>query len=113
MATIRRDGLPVSAACWYGWRDGQIWLSMDHDAKRLESLRDNAGVAITVLGDPWYTHVSLSGRAIEIRADPDMADCDALSVRYTGAPYPRHANQSLVTVIVAIERWHTWRFDDR
>jgi hypothetical protein len=41
-----------------------------------------------------------------------MADCDALSVRYTGASYPRQANQALVTVIVAIERWHTWRFDD-
>jgi PPOX class probable F420-dependent enzyme len=108
MATIRSDGLPATTACWYDWRDGQLWLSMYSSARRLSSLRENPVVAITVLGDPWYSHVSLIGRAIEIRADPDMTDIDALSRRYRGEPYEREPNQSLTTVIVEVERWHTW-----
>jgi PPOX class probable F420-dependent enzyme len=112
MATVRPDGLPVSVATWYGWEDGHILLSMNYDAQRLEHLRQNPGVALTVLGDSWYTHVSLIGRAIEFREDPEMADCDAMSMHYRGEPYPRYPDMSLVTVLVAIERWHSYRFKD-
>jgi PPOX class probable F420-dependent enzyme len=111
MATIRSDGLPATTACWYGWREGQVLLSMYSSAERLKSLRRNPGAAITVLGDSWYSHVSLIGRAIEFRADHDMADIDALSQRYRGEPYEREPNESLTTVIVEVERWHTWHID--
>jgi PPOX class probable F420-dependent enzyme len=109
MATVRSDGRPVTVACWYDWRDGQVLLSLDASAKRLEHLRTNPGVAITVLGDPWYSHVSLVGRVAEIREDPEMIDCDALSQRYEGRPYERYPDHSLMTVIVDVESWHTWR----
>jgi PPOX class probable F420-dependent enzyme len=112
MATVRSDGLPVTAACWYDWVDGQLLLSMDATAARLEHLRDNPGVAITVLGDSWYTHLSLIGSVAEIRTDPDMIDLDALSHRYRGRPYDRYEGHSLVTVLVDVERWHSWRLDD-
>ena len=111
MATVRSDGRPVTAACWYDWRDGQVWLTIDAAAARLEHLRENPGVAITVLGDSWYTHVSLVGHVAEIRADPELIDCDAISHRYQGRPYPRSEGRSLVTVLVDVERWHTWRLE--
>ena len=44
MATVRSDGRPVTVACWYDWRDGQVLLSLDASAKRLEHLRSNPGV---------------------------------------------------------------------
>jgi PPOX class probable F420-dependent enzyme len=112
MATVRSDGRPVTAACWYGWGDGQVLLSMEASAARLEHLRENPGVGLTVLGDSWYTHVSLVGHVAAIRPDPDMRDCDGLSHHYRGKPYPRSPGLSLVTVIVDVDRWYTYRLDD-
>jgi hypothetical protein len=59
----------VTVACWYDRRDGRVW-SMNASAGRLEHLRDNPGVTITVFDDWWYSHVSLIGRVVEIREDP-------------------------------------------
>lgn len=111
MATIRPDGLPATVACWYDWRDGRLLLSMYSGAKRLANLRRNPGVSLTVLGDPWYSHVTLIGRAVEFRDDPDLVDIDALSQRYRGEPYDER-NDALTTVIVEVERWHTWSVDE-
>lgn len=111
MATIRSDGLPATAACWYDWREGRLWLSMYSTAQRLASLRTNSGVAVTVLGDPWYSHVTLIGCAVEFREDPDLAVIDALSQRYLGQPYGERSDR-LTTVIVEVERWHAWRIED-
>ena len=36
------------------------------------------------LGDNWYSQISLVGRAVELRPDPDLADIDALSQHYEG-----------------------------
>ena len=71
---------------------------MDATAARLEHLRENPGVGITVLGDSWYTHLSLVGSVAEIRADPEMIDSTrsrtAIRTGRTSAP----TGDSLVTV---------------
>jgi PPOX class probable F420-dependent enzyme len=107
VATVRADGAPVTAATWYDWVDGHIVLTMDADGLRVRNLRRDPRVALTVIGDDWYTHVSLIGRVVEIRDDPDFLDIDGMSIRYDGVPYDRRDWPS-VTAVVALERWHTW-----
>lgn len=107
VSTIRWDGSPVTAASWYDWIDSQILLTMHADGFRVRNLRRDPRVALTVLDDSWYTHLSLLGRVVEIRDDPDFTDLDRLSVRYEGRPYPERDSPS-VTALVEIERWHTW-----
>ena len=107
IATIRADGSPVTAATWYEWADGRVLVTMDAAGRRIRNIRRNPSVAITVLGDSWYTHVSLLGRVVEIRDDPDFAAIDRLSMRYDGKPYePR--DWLCVSALIEIERWHTW-----
>jgi PPOX class probable F420-dependent enzyme len=108
VGTVRADGTPVTTACWYGLEpDGRILLTMDRDSFRLQHLRGNPRVALTVLGDDWYNQLSLLGRAVETREDPGLADIDALSQRYLGEPYEVR-DYNGVSVLVEIDRYHTW-----
>jgi PPOX class probable F420-dependent enzyme len=108
VGTVRDDGSPVTTACWYGpQEDGRILLSMDRDSHRLHHLRREPRIALTVLGNDWYNQLSLLGRAVEIREDLDLVDIDALSQRYLEEPYEDRSYNG-VSVLVEIERWHTW-----
>lgn len=108
VGTSRDDGTPVTTPCWYGIDDqDRVILSMGHDSHRLRHIRANPKVALTVLGDDWYSHVSVIGRAVDFRSDDDLADIDALSQRYEGVPYEDREYEGM-TVFVEIDRWHTW-----
>jgi hypothetical protein len=55
IATIRPDGSPHTAATWYLWVDGRVLVNMDEGRRRLEHLRQEPRVSITVLGRAdWY-----------------------------------------------------------
>jgi PPOX class probable F420-dependent enzyme len=108
VGTVRDDGTPVTTPCWYGIDDdGRLILSMGDDSHRLRHLQANPRVALTILGDDWYSHVSIVGRTTEFRPDPELADIDELSQRYEGVPYEDRSYRG-VTALVEIERWHTW-----
>jgi PPOX class probable F420-dependent enzyme len=108
VGTVRGDGSPVTTACWYGLEeDGRILLTMDRDSHRLRHLRSEPRLALTVLGDDWYNQLSLLGRVVEMREDPELADIDALSHRYLGEPYEDRSYNGM-SVLFEVERWHTW-----
>ena len=108
LATVRADGQPVSVPCWYDYEpeDGHVILSMGRDARRVEHIAQNPMVALTVLGDDWYTHVSLLGHVTEVREDTDLVDLDRLSMRYLGIPY--FEREPFLTAVVEIDSWHTF-----
>ena len=108
VGTVRAGGAPVTTPCWYGLEpDGRIVLSMDETSHRLRHLQADPRLGLSVLGDDWYSHVSILGRAVELRPDQDLADIDALSERYLGEPYEDRDYRG-VTVLAEIERWHTY-----
>jgi PPOX class probable F420-dependent enzyme len=107
VGTVRPDGTPITTPCWYDWADGRFTISMAVDGPRARNLRHDARVSLTVLGDDWYEHVSLLGRAVEFRDDSDLADIDALSERYLGEPYDDRSYQGS-TVVAEVNRWHIW-----
>jgi PPOX class probable F420-dependent enzyme len=107
VSTLTADGGPVTTATWYEWADGKLVLIMDASGRRLANLRRDPRVALTVLGESWYDQVSLLGRAVEIRDDPDFVDVDRFAERYWGRPYEERGWRS-VTVVVEIDRWHTY-----
>jgi PPOX class probable F420-dependent enzyme len=107
VATITKDGSPISTATWYEWVDGRVLLTMDASGHRIQNLRRDPRVALTVLGESWYNHVSLLGRVVEIGDDPEFAAIDRLSRRYEGRPYPERDWQC-VYVLFEVERWHTY-----
>lgn len=108
ITTLRPDGQPVSTATWYAWEDGRVMVNMDGRRKRLQHLRNDPRVTLTVLAEgDWYTHVSLIGRVTEFRKDPQLTDIDALAQRYLGQPYPDRERDG-TSALITVERWHGW-----
>lgn len=108
IATVRADGQPVSVATWYLWEDGRVLVNMDEGRKRLDYLRANPRVSLTVLdGDGWYTHVSLTGRVVELRADPELTDIDRIARHYTGDGYPMR-DRGRISAVIEVDHWHRW-----
>ena len=108
ITTVRPDGQPVSVATWYLWEDGRVLLNMEAGRKRLDYIRNDPRVSLTVLDrDSWYTHLSLQGRISELRDDPDLADIDRLSTHYRDVQYPVR-DRARVSGWMEIDRWHGW-----
>lgn len=109
MATLAADGRPVSVATWYLLEDdGRVLLGLDAERVRLEHMRRDPRVSLTVLaGDDWYTHVSLQGRVVSIADDEGLRDIDRLAGHYTGKPYSNR-ERPRVSAHVEIDRWHGW-----
>ncbi len=108
ITTVRPDGQPVSVATWYLLDGDRILVNMDEGRRRIEYLRHDPRVSITVLAaDDWYTHVSVQGRVVETLEDEGLADIDRLSTHYLQRPY-RQRDRARVSAWVEIERWHGW-----
>ncbi|WP_243789026.1 PPOX class F420-dependent oxidoreductase [Saccharopolyspora gloriosae] len=108
IASVRPDGQPVSVATWYLWEDGRVLVNMDEGRKRLEYLRNDPRVTLTVLDkDEWHTHVSVQGRVVELAEDAGLADIDRLARRYLGQDYPVR-DRKRVSAWIEVERWHGW-----
>ena len=108
MTTLRRDGQPVSTATWYLWEDGRVMVNMDEGRKRLEHLRNDPRVSLTVLDEgAWYTHVTVIGHVAELADDEGLADVDRLARHYTGHDYPAR-DRRRVSAWIEVDRWHGW-----
>jgi PPOX class probable F420-dependent enzyme len=108
IAVLETDGSPNTVGTWYLWENGRVLVNMDEGRKRLEWMRRDPRVSITVLGkDDWYHHASLRGRIVSLEADPDHSTIDRISTHYTGQPYPDH-ERGRVSAWIEVERWHAW-----
>jgi PPOX class probable F420-dependent enzyme len=107
IATLQPDGSPHTAATWYLWEGGRILVNMDEGRKRLDYIRADPRVSITVMGqDDWYRHVTLRGRIVSVEEDP-MEDIDRISRHYTGQPYAQR-ERGRVSAWIEVEDWHAW-----
>ncbi|MEJ8633370.1 PPOX class F420-dependent oxidoreductase [Streptomyces sp. NPDC006475] len=108
VTTLRSDGQPVSTATWYLWDDGRVLINMDEGRKRLEHVRNDPRVSLTVLDEGnWYTHLSIIGRVAELVEDKELLDIDRLAQQYLGKPYPQRDRRRF-SAWIEIDRWHGW-----
>lgn len=108
VATVSPSGAPHTAATWYDWEDGRVFLNMDESRLRLRYMRRNPSVALTVLGaDSWYRQVTLLGRVVSIEEDPELAGIDRLSLRYLAEPFHNRAAHR-ISAWMEPERWSSW-----
>ena len=107
IGTVTPEGKPITVATWYLWEDGRALVNMDEERRRLEYVRANPQVSLTVLdADQWYRHITVHGRAT-LQDDPDLADIDRLSTHYLGQPYG-HRDRGRVSARIEVESWHAW-----
>jgi len=109
IATLTPDGAPHSVATWYLWEpDGRVLVNMDASRARLEYIRSDARVSLTVLdAEDWYRHVSVFGRVVSIEPDEGLQGIDRLSQHYRGQPY-KTRDRPRVNAWIQVEHWHAW-----
>ena len=108
IATVREDGHPITVPTWYLLDGDRIFVNMDASRKRLDHLRHDPRVSLSVLDEAsWYTHVSVVGRVVEMRDDEGLQGIDRLSQHYSGRPYPVR-DSPRVDAWIEVERWHGW-----
>ena len=100
IATLSRDGSPVSTPVWVGREGDRVTICTDESSLKARNTRRDPRVAISVvdLKDP-YTQAQLRGRVIEWRRDPDFKHLDAMSRKYIGKDFPFHEEPALVLVV--------------
>jgi hypothetical protein len=80
---------------------------MDESRKRLDYLRRDGRVSITVLGkDDWTYHVTLLGRVVELDEDA-LEDIDRISRHYTGQGYSAR-DRRRISAWIEVESFHSW-----
>ncbi|WP_029136480.1 TIGR03618 family F420-dependent PPOX class oxidoreductase [Nakamurella lactea] len=107
IATLNSSGQPITVATWYLLDGDRILVNMDNTRKRVEHMRNDGRVALTVLDDDWSTHVSVIGHVAEWKDDEALADIDRISTHYTGHRYPNRTDPR-VSAWIEIDRWHGW-----
>jgi len=108
IATLKPNGAPHTVATWYLWENGRALVNMAHGRARLDYLRNDPRVSLTVLDAyDWYRHVSLRGRVVSLEPDEDLRDIDRLAQLYRGAPY-RNRERPRVNAWIEVDTWHTW-----
>jgi PPOX class probable F420-dependent enzyme len=108
ISTVRPDGQPVSVATWYLLDGDRILVNMDGGRKRLDYLREDPRVSLTVLDAvDWYKHVSVQGRVVEWRDDEDLSDIDRLARQYGRDAY-HNRERPRVSAWIEVEHSHTW-----
>jgi PPOX class probable F420-dependent enzyme len=108
IATLRSDGQPVSVATWYLLDGDRVLVNMDEGRRRIEHLRNDPRVSLTVLdSDGWQTHVSLTGRVVELYHDEGLVDIVRISKRYLGSRF-HNRERRRISARIEIERWHGW-----
>ncbi len=108
IATVRPDGSPVTVVTWYVWEDGRVLVNMDEGRRRLEHMRADPRVSLTVMDVAnWGSHVSLQGSVVSIEEDRDLRDIDRIARHYIGQPYPMRDRRRF-SAWIEVERWHAW-----
>lgn len=108
MATVRKDGSPVTVPTWYLLVGDRILLNLDKSRVRLQHIQRDPRVALSVMeAGNWTTHVSIQGRVVEIVDDPDLDGIDSLARHYTGQNYFNREDPR-VDAWVDIDRVHVW-----
>ena len=103
LATLRSSGAPRNWVVWAGREDDRILICTDEANGKAKDMRRDPRVGLSFLDPANPYHVALiDGRVIEVRPDPDCRYMDALSIKYTGAPFPHRAPDRICVVIEAV-----------
>jgi PPOX class probable F420-dependent enzyme len=105
LATVMPDGSPQVAPVWIGREGDRILVGTGEGTLKARNTRRDPRVGLSVIDfhDP-YKEVQIRGRVIERRSDEDFKVMDAISVKYTGKPFPFRKPQGRVALVIEIEK---------
>ncbi len=90
LSTLQPDGAPKVEPVWVAREGDRVLVTTDAGTLKGRNMERDPRVALSIVApDDPYEQLLIRGRVVEVRPDPDLAFLDRLSLRYTGAPFPR------------------------
>ncbi len=101
LATLQPDGSPRVEPVWVAREGDFVLVTTDAATRKARNIRQDARVALSIVdfADP-YEQLLIRGRVVETRPDPELHFLDALSRRYTGAPFPRRSWRARAVFVI-------------
>ena len=105
LATLMEDGSPHSTPVWVGRDEDRLMIGTSGNSLKARNTKRDPRVAISMIDfkDP-YMEAQLRGRVVEHRSDSDLKILDAISVRYTGKPFPMRGYEDRVALVIEIDK---------
>jgi PPOX class probable F420-dependent enzyme len=89
LATIRADGTPRNWVVWTATEGDRILVCTGYTTLKAKDMLRNPAVALSVTDfENPYRMAAVQGRVVEVRDDAGGEIMDAISMRYTGRPFP-------------------------
>ncbi len=105
LATLMEDGSPQAAPVWVGREGDRILVGTGEGTLKARNTRRDPRVALSVIDfDDPYLEVQIRGRVVERRPDGDFVGMDAISLKYTGKPFPWRNPEGRVVLVIEVER---------
>ena len=106
LASLLPDGSPQSAPVWVGVEGDRILVATGEGSLKAKNTKRDPRVSLSVVAmDNPYREAQIRGRVVERRPDRDFKVMDAISQKYTSAPFPMRANpDQRVVLVIEVER---------
>ena len=106
LASLLPDGSPQSAPVWVGVEGDRILVATGEGSLKARNTKRDPRVSLSVVAmDNPYREAQIRGRVIERRPDRDLKIMDAISHKYTSAPFPMRGNpEQRVVLVIEVER---------
>ena len=102
--STRPDGSPRNWVVWVGLEDDHILVCTSDAIWKAKDMRRDPRVAMSVtdIANP-YRMAAIQGRVVDVRRDEDCRYMDAISIKYTNAPFPSRGPDR-VCFVIAVEK---------
>ena len=100
LASIRPDGGPASHPVWVGFDGVHVLVCTGRTTPKVRNVEHDPRVSLSILAaDNPYEEAMIRGTVIEVRNDDELLDMDAISLVYTGKPFP-FRQPGRVTIVI-------------
>jgi len=105
LATLMPDGSPQSVPVWVGREGEQLIVCTGDGSLKARNTQRDPRVSLSIVGfsNP-YEEAQLRGRVVERRPDPNLAIMDAISIKYTGKPFPFRNPDGRIALYIDLDK---------
>jgi PPOX class probable F420-dependent enzyme len=103
LATLMPDGSPQMTQTWVDTDGEHVIINTVQGFQKVRNVDRDQRVAVSVSDpDNPFRYYAVRGRVVDVTTKGGAEHIEALSQRYTGAPYPWYGGRDQVRVILAI-----------
>jgi PPOX class probable F420-dependent enzyme len=105
LATVMADGAPQSAPVWISREGERVLICTSGNSLKAKNTRRDPRVSLSVVAfhNP-YEEAQIRGRVVEQRPDRELSQFDAMSVKYTGQPWPFRNEPAPIVLVIEVEK---------